>query len=283
MTSITRSAVLRPIYELFEQGTLTGLSDEQLVERFVARRDEAAFEALVVRHGHSVLAVCHAVLRDDHDAEDAFQATFLILAQKAGSLWVCGSLAAWLHRVARRVSVEASERKVQRHRFEKTGLEIDAAEPIACDPLLGLMEILHEEIDRLPENTALPSFSANWKRSCATRPLSGWDGSPARSPAGSLGHELSCATASAGAETPRGLTSHRQPPSGVRQARSALGADRENGKFRGGHDKKWSRLRRCRGARPASDLGRHPHQAQVQCRDLDRRGTRRGGRRHRPA
>ena len=109
MTSITHRAVLRPIYELFEQGTLTGLSDEQLVERFTATRDETAFEALIVRHGRSVLAVCHDVLRDGHDAEDAFQATFLILARKAGSFWVRGSLAAWLHRVARRVSIEASE------------------------------------------------------------------------------------------------------------------------------------------------------------------------------
>jgi RNA polymerase sigma factor (sigma-70 family) len=156
MTSIVRTAVLRPIYELFEQGTLTGLTDEQLVERFAARRDETAFEALIVRHGRSVLAVCHDVLRDGHDAEDAFQATFLILARKAGSLWVRGSLAAWLHRVARRVSVEASERKARRRRFEKTGLKIDAAEPIACDPLLGLMKILHEEIDRLPEKYRAP-------------------------------------------------------------------------------------------------------------------------------
>ncbi len=108
MSWITRSAVLRSVYKLFEEGTLSGLNDEQLLERFVAKRDEAAFEALVVRHGRSVLAVCHDVLRDGHDAEDAFQATFLILARKAGGLWVRGSLAAWLHRRShRRVSSEA--------------------------------------------------------------------------------------------------------------------------------------------------------------------------------
>jgi RNA polymerase sigma factor (sigma-70 family) len=156
MRPVTCGAVVRPIYELFEQGTLAGMTDEQLVERFVAGRDETAFEALVTRHGRSVLAVCRDVLRDGHDAEDAFQATFLILARKAGSLWVRGSLAAWLHRVARRVSIEANSRNARRRRFEKTGLEVDTAERTGSDPLLGLMEVLHEEIDRLPEKYRAP-------------------------------------------------------------------------------------------------------------------------------
>ena len=156
MTSITRSAALRPIYELFGEGTLTGLSDEQLVTRFVASRDERAFEALLIRHGRSVLAVCVDVLRDGHDAEDAFQATFLILARKAGSLWVGGSLAAWLHRVARRVSVEANLRKARRRRFENTGRELDTAGLEPGSPWKTSLEILHEEIDRLPEKYRAP-------------------------------------------------------------------------------------------------------------------------------
>ena len=94
MASVNRGAVLRPICELFEHGTCAGMSDEQLLERFVARRDETAFEALIIRHGRSVLAICHDILRDGHDAEDAFQATFLILARKAvvalGSRLACG-------------------------------------------------------------------------------------------------------------------------------------------------------------------------------------------------
>ena len=66
---------------LFEDGTVTGLTDAQLLELFAARRDEATFTALVERHGPMVHRVCHEVLHDYHDAQDAFQATFLVLAR----------------------------------------------------------------------------------------------------------------------------------------------------------------------------------------------------------
>ena len=156
MSSMTRGAVLRPIYYLFEQGTLVGSSDVQLLERFVATRDETAFEALVARHGRSVQAVCRDVLRDQHDAEDAFQATFLILVRKAGSLWVKDSLAAWLHRVARRVAVEANRQKTRRRAFEQSGVEIDMAPTRGQTPFEALREAIHEEIDRLPEKYRAP-------------------------------------------------------------------------------------------------------------------------------
>ena len=112
MASLKSGAVFRTIGYLFDRGSCVGASDAQLLERFVAGRDEAAFEALVVRHGRSVLAVCRHILRDPHDAEDALQATFLILARKARSLWVADSLAAWLHRVAppRRASAPPGRR-----------------------------------------------------------------------------------------------------------------------------------------------------------------------------
>ena len=156
MTIARRGPALRPIHYLLQEGTLVGSSDAQLLERFVAGRDETAFEALIARHGRAVQAVCRDVLRDPHDAEDAFQATFLILARKAGSLWVGDSLAAWLHRVARRVAVEANRRKARRRAVEKTGLDIDTARVDSPSPWRILTSVLHEEIDRLPEKYRAP-------------------------------------------------------------------------------------------------------------------------------
>jgi RNA polymerase sigma factor (sigma-70 family) len=156
MASLRSGAALRTIGYLLDRGSCVGASDAQLLERFVAARDEAAFEALVIRHGRSVLAVCLHVLRDPHDAEDALQATFLILARKAGSLWVGDSLAAWLHRVARRVAVEANRRNARRRAIEQTGLEIDAVCMEAPEPREMLWQLLHEEIDRLPEKYRAP-------------------------------------------------------------------------------------------------------------------------------
>ena len=76
----------RDLQSLYGHGTSGGLSDAQLLERFAARRDEGAFEALVRRHGPMVLGVCRHILGNSHDAEDAFQATFLVLARKAATV-----------------------------------------------------------------------------------------------------------------------------------------------------------------------------------------------------
>src|SRR4051794_1264880 len=99
-----QGAWLRSVQGLFGTGTTGGLADAQLLDRFLSRRDEAAFEALVVRHGPMVFDVCHNVLTDSHDAEDAFQATFLILARRAGSIRRPDSLGSWLFGVARRAA-----------------------------------------------------------------------------------------------------------------------------------------------------------------------------------
>jgi Sigma-70 region 2 len=97
MTSARSGIASRQIRQLFDEGSLTGLTGPQILERFVARRDEAAFAILVERHGPMVLAVCRGVLKDVNDAEDAFQATFLVLVRKASGLqrvgrWGAGSI-----------------------------------------------------------------------------------------------------------------------------------------------------------------------------------------------
>ena len=91
MAKPPRGAALRHVHTLFNVGTVGGLTDGQLLEWYTTRGGEAtelAFAALVERHGPMVLRVCRAVLRDEHAAQDAFQATFLVLVRRAGSLWV---------------------------------------------------------------------------------------------------------------------------------------------------------------------------------------------------
>src|SRR5947209_16576282 len=92
--------------------------DAELLDQFVARRDEAAFAALLQRHGPLVLGVCRQVLRDPHDAEDAFQATFLVLVGKAASIRKHASLGAWLHRVALNISRTARTSAERRRLYE---------------------------------------------------------------------------------------------------------------------------------------------------------------------
>ena len=87
--------VSRDLRTLFSVGAVGLLSDGQLLGRFAARREEAAFEALVRRHGPMVWGVCRRILRNPHDAEDAFQATFLVLARKAASIAQREMVANW--------------------------------------------------------------------------------------------------------------------------------------------------------------------------------------------
>jgi RNA polymerase sigma factor (sigma-70 family) len=123
----------------------------------VVDRDEAAFEALVLRHGPMVMGVCRRVLLNPHDAEDAFQAAFLVLARKAPSIWVKGSLASWLYRIAIRIAVQSRSDAERRRRRESRAAESAGyreEEPVGLDP--DLVPVLHEEIDRLPERYRAP-------------------------------------------------------------------------------------------------------------------------------
>src|SRR5262245_35071287 len=108
--------LLRYIRGLVSPAEPADASDAALLGRFIAARDEAAFAALVDRHGPLVYHVCQRVLEDAHDAEDAFQATFLVLAHKAATVRPREALAAWLHGVARRVALKARAARARRRR-----------------------------------------------------------------------------------------------------------------------------------------------------------------------
>src|SRR6516165_5631844 len=111
---------LDEIGRVFTEGTLAGLSDGQLLERFATRGDDEAFAAIVARHGAMVRSVCRSTLGPrDADAEDAFQATFLVLARRAGSFPLHGSLGGWLYRVARRAARQARVEAARRRRRER--------------------------------------------------------------------------------------------------------------------------------------------------------------------
>jgi RNA polymerase sigma factor (sigma-70 family) len=149
-------AVKRHLRTLFNVGTYGTLTDEQLLDRFAAHGDEAAelaFAAIVERHGPMVLRVCRSVLRDEHDAQDAFQATFMVLVRRIGSLCVGDSLGPWLHGVARRVAGVARSAAARRRRHEQKAAE--CAAPRCFEPggegQRDLEQALHDEIGRLPE------------------------------------------------------------------------------------------------------------------------------------
>src|SRR5271166_6664785 len=136
MSSLRAGSTATLVEALFAEGSATGVPDEQLLERFVWQRDEAAelaFGALVQRHGPMVLSVCKSALRDQHDAEDAFQATFLVLARKASSLSVPGRIGPWLHGVARRTSQKVRARRARVDRLNRRA-EARAQMPIAHEP-----------------------------------------------------------------------------------------------------------------------------------------------------
>src|SRR5262245_33138362 len=137
------------ITRLRHGGDAAGLSDAQLLARFAAYRDEAAFELLVWRHGGLVLGAAKRLLGDEVDAEDAFQATFLTLARKAGSVRRGEALAAWLHQVVCRIARRERNRRALRRVVEQ---RLIGTEPGRDDPQVDdLGPLLDDEVARLPE------------------------------------------------------------------------------------------------------------------------------------
>jgi RNA polymerase sigma-70 factor (ECF subfamily) len=119
MTGRTLNAVVDYIHRIAAVGQFVKLTDGELVERFIATQDEEAFGALIHRHGPLVLSVCQRVLHNIEDAEDAFQATFLVLVRKARSIAKQDSVASWLHGVAHRIAVRATIARSRRQAVER--------------------------------------------------------------------------------------------------------------------------------------------------------------------
>jgi len=157
MANLQLGAVLQQLRRAAARKQENELSDGQLLERFTQRRDESAFAALVWRHGPMVLGVCRGVLRQLHDVEDAFQATFLILSQKAGCIRCGESVGAWLHGVAYNIALKAKARAVRRVAGETPALpDRTQTDPLDDLTVRELRQALHEELRQLPEKYRTP-------------------------------------------------------------------------------------------------------------------------------
>ncbi len=163
MASASSSAVWKQLTTLFHIGTVTGLTDGSLLDRFrsgPAEDAEAAFAVLVDRHGPMVLHVCRRILGDRHDAEDAAQATFLVLARQARTIRRTDSVASWLYGVAARVASRARRDAARRRVRERRGAEMATMIRRADDGDREASETswpeLYEELGRLPERFRLP-------------------------------------------------------------------------------------------------------------------------------
>jgi RNA polymerase sigma factor (sigma-70 family) len=148
--------ILRSLRRFSATDAVGGLTDADLVERFAVHGDEAAFEVLVWRHGPAVLTICHRVLGRSHDAEDAFQATFLVLVRKARSIRRRQAVGAWLYRVAYRVALQAKARARRVAARERQGVVVQAVSAADEAADRDLRAALEDEVDRLPEKYRLP-------------------------------------------------------------------------------------------------------------------------------
>src|SRR5262245_41697898 len=155
MAKTVSSPMLHLIRRVIEDQSVRQLSDHHLLQQFTDQRHEAAFGTLLRRHGPMVLDVCRSVLGNEADAEDAFQATFLILARKAASIRKTGSVGSWLHGVAYRTALKARFQLTTRQQNEARAPARTLTEP---DDLSWreVRQVLHEELAGLAERYRLP-------------------------------------------------------------------------------------------------------------------------------
>jgi len=156
MAATKADTVARYLRRIVVQAGYRDMTESQLLQRFIANHDEAAFAALVRRHGEMVWRVCQNVLHRVQDSEDAFQATFLALAENAKKIRKPAALASWLHGVALRFALKARRDAARRRAHELK--QADASRPGATSELSWreLRQALDEEIQRLPEKYRVP-------------------------------------------------------------------------------------------------------------------------------
>jgi RNA polymerase sigma factor (sigma-70 family) len=149
------SGFVQTLRRVAERRTLADEDDAQLLERFAACREHAAFEELVRRHGRMVLGLCRRLVRNSEDADDAFQATFMTLARRANAIRRRESVGGWLYKVAWRIAIRARALAVRRGRREVPGTDLADLAAAPGLPADDLRDVLSEEVARLPEKHRL--------------------------------------------------------------------------------------------------------------------------------
>ena len=156
MPSGQLNQVLRQLCRLAGARSVEELGDRQLLEAFAAHHDAEAFTVLVQRHGPLVLGICRRVLHDEHDAEDVFQATFLVLAKKAGSIRRQEAVGSWLCGTAYRIALKARAAAGRRREQERQTDPMTKVDPETEADWLELRPVLDEELNRLPPKYRAP-------------------------------------------------------------------------------------------------------------------------------
>jgi RNA polymerase sigma factor (sigma-70 family) len=183
------SPLLHFLRNLGAQENFKHVPDTDLLRRFTADRDEAAFVGMIRRHGATVLQVCRSLLADHADAEDAFQATFLVLARQANAIRKKGSLASWLYGVAFRICLKARAARTVRQHHETQGGQASLVRRVAAAPEVDELTwreaqwIVHDELARLPEKYRAPLVLCylEGKRQDEAERLLGWPAGKLRS------------------------------------------------------------------------------------------------------
>jgi RNA polymerase sigma factor (sigma-70 family) len=156
MAKTAASPILHLIRRVVEDQRLKDLPDQELLRCFLAGRDQAAFDALLRRHGPMVLDVCRKVLGKEQDAEDAFQATFLVLARKAGSIRKRESVGSWLYGVAYRTASKVRVNSAKRQKHEARVPGRTPTLPAEGMTWWEVQQLLYAELNRLPESYRAP-------------------------------------------------------------------------------------------------------------------------------